>query len=204
MNNIISNSIYQEYINSLLERSLSIDPNQEAFLNYVEAFYQLLSTQVLSEDLIIKTANKINENSIYISNGYRKVGEYTLDSKISICPPDKIHDSIIKLIDNYQNIWNSTDILEKEAKFHIEFIRIHPFEDGNKRTARLLLIYNLLLQNQIPFTITEDLYDFYNFYLKEENIEGMKNLFQIQTKKEKEFINQLLLQKTSTKKKGKL
>ena len=69
MNNIISTSIYQEYINSLLERSLSIDPNQEAFLNYVEAFYQLLSTQVLSEDLIIKTANKINENSIYISNG---------------------------------------------------------------------------------------------------------------------------------------
>ena len=127
-----------------------------------------------------------------------------MDSKLSICPPDKIHDSIIKLIDNYQNIWNSTDILEKEAKFHIEFIRIHPFEDGNKRTARLLLIYNLLLQNQIPFTITEDLYDFYNFYLKEENIEGMKNLFQIQTKKEKEFINQLLLQKTSTKKKGKL
>lgn len=42
-------------------------------------------------------------------------------------------------------------IYENIAKFHAEFIRIHPFMDGNGRTARILTNY-LLLINELPMT----------------------------------------------------
>lgn len=43
------------------------------------------------------------------------------------------------------------------AKFHYDFIRIHPFDDGNGRTARILMNF-ILLQSGFPPTIikTED------------------------------------------------
>ena len=50
---------------------------------------------------------------------------------------------IKRLLYKYNNTWSSLDYLKREALFHLEFIRIHPFEDGNGRTGRLLLNYNL-------------------------------------------------------------
>ena len=34
------------------------------------------------------------------------------------------------------------DIYEREALFHIGLMRIHPFEDGNKRTAKIIMNAN--------------------------------------------------------------
>lgn len=45
------------------------------------------------------------------------------------------------------------DPLEKAAWLHAEFVRIHPFQDGNGRTARLLMNYHLLAQGFPPTSI---------------------------------------------------
>lgn len=42
-------------------------------------------------------------------------------------------------------IFRGGDVLENIAKFHADFIRIHPFRDGNGRTVRLLTNYLLLI-----------------------------------------------------------
>ena len=55
-----------------------------------------------------------------------------------------------QLFDNYYNIWNELDPYLREAMFHIKFLQIHPFEDGNGRTARIILIRNLCADSSEP------------------------------------------------------
>ena len=49
------------------------------------------------------------------------------------------------------------DILD----FHVQFERIHPFQDGNGRVGRLLMFWQCLHHNIVPFIITEELRMFY-------------------------------------------
>jgi Fic family protein len=60
-------------------------------------------------------------------------------------PPNhlKINDLILQLISETNKNQASLDIVELVSKFHHRFVWIHPFFDGNGRTARLLM--NLLL-----------------------------------------------------------
>ena len=60
------------------------------------------------------------------------------------------------LIENYNSMWEKLDPFEKEARLHISFIRIHPFEDGNGRTGRLLINYELLKNNLFPVVIEKE------------------------------------------------
>lgn len=51
--------------------------------------------------------------------------------------------------------------------FHVRFERIHPFQDGNGRIGRLILLKECLRNNIVPFIITEDLKLFYSRGLRE-------------------------------------
>lgn len=165
----------------------------------IKAFEYLLENlnKPFSEQIIIKVANLINNSSIYISDGYRNYGEYIADSNIPLSKPKDIRNDLLKLINNYYHNWNDMDPFEREAKFHIDFIRIHPFEDGNGRTARLLLNFNLLSQNLPPVIITDNLDNDYKSYIRDKNIQGMANMFRIQSQKEKEVFDKLYEQYTS-------
>lgn len=46
-----------------------------------------------------------------------------------------------------------TDAIEKAAWIHAEFVKIHPFQDGNGRTARLIMNYHLMANDFPPTSI---------------------------------------------------
>lgn len=160
--------------------------------NY-RAFQKLLTmfSYDMSEDLIIDTANTINKSSTYISNGYRKLGKTLGDTNEPISDPKDIKKDMEKLLYNYYNEWNNLDPYLREAKFNIEFLRIHPFEDGNGRTSRLLLNFNLMKQKIAPVIITDDLVDDYFKARNNFDEEWIANMFRVQSEKELEVIDGL-------------
>ena len=51
--------------------------------------------------------------------------------------------------------------LEDILDFHVQFERIHPFQDGNGRVGRLLLFWQCLQSSIVPFIITDELRLYY-------------------------------------------
>lgn len=196
------NEYYELLINRVTHSTMSLekdlgDPddskNAIRLRDNMRAFKYLLgkNNELLSEKIIINVANIINASSMYISNGYRSTGNVITDSDIPISNPEKIQYDMEKLLNDYHYNWKDMNPYEREANFHIRFIKIHPFEDGNGRTARLLLNANLLKQNLAPVIITDDLDEYYKSYIRDESVEGMTNLFKIQAQKEKIVFDEL-------------
>lgn len=65
----------------------------------------------------------------------------------------------------YQEMQNRNDLnpIELAAWTHAEFVRIHPFPDGNGRTSRLIMNYQLMKSGFLPVNIrTEDRIRYYS------------------------------------------
>lgn len=61
-------------------------------------------------------------------------------------PPDylTLNDEMAALIQWYQTEGMALHPVERSAKVHVDFVKIHPFVDGNGRTARLLMNLELM------------------------------------------------------------
>lgn len=170
------------------KNAIRLRDNMTAFTYLI---YVLTNHGSLNEELIIKIADTINRTSQFISNGYRNIGDHIADTQIPISTADAITNDMQRLLYDYQNSWTNMDPYEREARFHIEFIRIHPFEDGNGRTGRLLLNFNMLRQGLAPIIITEEMTDEYHACIKEYDVDTLRELFLNQSLEEGKIISQL-------------
>ena len=69
--------------------------------------------------------------------------------------PAKMHDLLVWYDEKINEIDKNPILIA--AEFHYKFIRIHPFDDGNGRTARILMNFVLMKFNYPPVIIkTED------------------------------------------------
>ncbi len=91
----------------------------------------------------------------------------------------------------YQYNSSDLDIIDRIANFYILFEHIHPFEDGNGRTGRILINHQLISNNEIPIVIPEDRRIEYFNYLKNYDVDGLskmiKELQSIEMNKIKEY-----------------
>jgi Fic family protein len=68
----------------------------------------------------------------------------TSDGKIEYvaCPPNRVGAELSKLYNDIASLMNSELTIEETFFFasiiHLVFVKIHPFDDGNGRTARLI------------------------------------------------------------------
>ena len=73
--------------------------------------------------------------------------------------PKAVHKRMKELIVKNNALKHVTfdDILD----FHVQLERVHPFQDGNGRVGRLLMFWQCLQSNIVPFIISEDLRLYY-------------------------------------------
>lgn len=108
----------------------------------------------LTESMIIEIGKLINKNISDIS-GYRTVNVGIRGAEHIPPKPAQIPQMMMYFVYNY-NHTEYDDIYNKIAQTHIQYERIHPFEDGNGRTGRLLINYELLRNNMAPLVIPKE------------------------------------------------
>lgn len=68
----------------------------------------------------------------------------------------EITDLMQKLIEEYTNNWIGYHPVVRATLLHGEFVKIHPFIDGNGRTSRLLLNFELMRSGYTPIIIKNE------------------------------------------------
>lgn len=120
----------------------------------LELVFDALIDNAPFNERLIKIINKTINKNIKDTDGYRTVSVLIRGSDHIPPAPEKIQNLMMYYVYNYNH--DNGDIFEKVARYHIEFERIHPFEDGNGRTGRLLINYELLKNNLPPVVITKE------------------------------------------------
>ena len=136
------------------------------------------------DERFIKKLNETINRDIKDTEGYRTVQVFIRGSEHIPPAPEKIPNLMTYFVYNYNH--DEEDIFTKIARYHIEFEKIHPFEDGNGRTGRLLLNYELLKNDIPPVVISkEDRVKYFEF-LKNNDSTGLAEWLKELKKKKKE------------------
>ena len=125
--------------------------NQKEAISWIEGFVK--NKAKIKEAEIIEmhrlTLKGISNNW---AGKYKTSQNRILGSKLKTTPPYKVHsemDNLVHKIDNNKEF----NAIELAAYAHHELVRIHPFVDGNGRTARLLMNLILMQEGYPPVVI---------------------------------------------------
>lgn len=138
-----------------LREHLEVINHKEA-IDYID---DIVSKDMDISERVIKDLHYIILKSIDNKNA----GEYrrsnALISGSNHRPPEHflVGERIKELIEWYNNSKNILHPIKLAAEFHFKYVYIHPFIDGNGRSARLLMNL-ILMKNGYPITVikTED------------------------------------------------
>lgn len=111
---------------------------------------------------IVKDLHAILTENIIVGGIYRN--QEVRISGAGFTPPAG-NEMYMQIKGFYEELKNKSDLnpIELAAWTHAEFVRIHPFIDGNGRTSRLMMNYQLLSQGYLPVSIAKEArLDYYN------------------------------------------
>lgn len=116
---------------------------------------------------ILKSGTSDSKKDWFAVGDYKKFPNEVRNMKTPL--PEEVDNLMKDLLKEYNSKKEKTfeDILD----FHVQFERIHPFQDGNGRIGRLIMFKECLKYNIVPFIIEDNLKMFYYRGLKEWNNE---------------------------------
>ena len=106
---------------------------------------------------MLKSNTSDSQKSWFAVGDYKRLANEVGGEQTAL--PEDVHKCMKALLADYHR--HSVIELEHILDFHVQFERIHPFQDGNGRVGRLLLFWQCLQATVVPFIITEDLRLYY-------------------------------------------
>ena len=122
----------------------------------------MTATSALTEAYVKRLHEILKSGTTDSRKDWFAVGEYKrLDNVVGdmeTCPAKDVHREMAKLL----AWWKAADkTFENLLELHVRFEQIHPFQDGNGRVGRLILLKECLKHGITPFVIAENFKQFY-------------------------------------------
>ncbi len=151
--------------------------HRDAFL-YVQ---EIAKNEIELSEYIIK-----NIHSLVLMNRpedkgqYRRIPVRIMGAYTEPVQPYMIEPKMAELISNNESRKSKMTVVERIARFHLEFEGIHPFIDGNGRTGRLILNLELIRNGYPPinvkFTDRKRYYDAFDAFYRDGDAGAMIDL----------------------------
>ena len=117
---------------------------------------QLTERYIKDLHFLLTNGTSDSRKAWFAVGDYKRLENVVGDRKT--CPAKNVHAEISKLLAQYNA---SQKTFENILDFHVHFESIHPFQDGNGRVGRLILLKECLKNGYVPFVIAENLKQFY-------------------------------------------
>ena len=206
---IEANSLSFDQVKDIIDGKKVIGPQDE--IQEVKNAYEAYKLIKMVNQYSIKDLKKIHGVMTYLtvdeSGEFRKGNEGVFDENgncIHVCPPPEQVDELMKQLFKWME--NNNGIVHPlilSSVFHYEFVFIHPFKDGNGRTARLW--QNVILSNweeifeYVPIESQNcdhngNSTEFIEFMLKmiDETLEDLMDSTSVQANHVSSYVNKLL------------
>lgn len=160
-----------------LKDHLEVVGHRDAFL-YIE--------EIAQRKLKLREIEIKNIHSLVLMNRpedkgvYRRIPVTIAGAYTEPVQPYMIEPKMVELIERNESRKKNMHIIERIARFHLEFEGIHPFIDGNGRTGRLLLNLELIRNGypaiNVKFADRRRYYDAFDAYYRDGNADEMITL----------------------------
>lgn len=111
---------------------------------------------------ILKSGTNDSRKDWFAVGDYKRIENVVGGSETT--PAAEVHNAMTALLREYAA---SGKTLDDILDFHVRFECIHPFQDGNGRIGRLILLKECLKFGHTPFVISDDIKAFYYLGLNE-------------------------------------
>ena len=163
--------------------------------DHLDAFDYAIELDKITVPNIIEINNIVNRSDSDRVEGFKKTNNDIVSA--SFTPTDKknVPYEMQRLLAEYENGFGEElldytepdltteermrriyQLFRREALFHIRFERIHPFNDGNGRTGRIIMNHNLLKQGLAPVIVTNFMSRDYKKYINDYDVDGLTQM----------------------------
>lgn len=188
LSDALSILIYAYIPKAMLEKEYYEVRNHKQAFEYIQ--HNLLSGEKLSLGVIKEIHRLLLDHLDFNRGNFKNISNAIVGAEFDTASPEQTPNLMYQWLNNYQDLMENAKTEEEKIRVilekHIGFERIHPFNDGNGRTGRMIMLYSLLENNLPAIIISKELKPKYILGLAEQDTDLLYDLVQSLIEKEKD------------------